>query len=249
MNTILSDLIRPALRIAAITGRPMRIPSPDQYAEAIPMVNRMLASWSVDRLKIYTESIDRYPLQSPGNPGQTTYFIGPTGDFVAPRPISIHRANIVLTATSPEQHEHVHIMSDDEWAAKTITELPGGPWPYQLYNDGAVPDSKLYLFPFPTFPCDLELFTWLQLPEFAAVTDTVILPPGYEEAIVYNLAKRISAHYPLESKITPEALELARSSLADIESLNAPSPVMKVDGAIRAAGETRGTRWNYLTNQ
>lgn len=243
--TVVSDLIRPAFRIAAITLRPGRLPSADQYQEALPMLNRMLKLWNVDRLKIFGMSIDRYAL----NASQTSYFIGPNGDFVAPRPVSIYRANIVLTGQAPEQHLHVDVLDEAEWAAHRITEMPSGPWPYELYNDGDSPDSKLMLFPYPVRPCDLELFTWNLLPQFGTITDEVELPDGYEEAIVYNLAKRIAAQYPLEAKITPEALDMARTSLADIESLNAPSPRLKVDGAIQAAGASRGGSWNYLTNK
>lgn len=225
MSTLL-DLLKPALRLAGITERPGRGPSPDQTTEAIGVVNRMLASWSCNRLDIFKTSIDRYAL----SPIQTTYFIGPNGDFDAPRPIHIERANVVLLNTFPELHYHVHILDVDEWAAKTIPELMGGAWPYDLYDDYDVPDSKLYLYPLTAQPADLELFTWQELKhDFAALTDAVVLPTGYEEAIVLNLAVKIAAYYPKQATLDPDVRRQAGLALAAIESRNAPVPKMTSD--------------------
>lgn len=220
MSTLLSDLLKPALRRGGITTLPGIEPSIDQYTELIPETNRMMGSWNLDGHKIYSTSIDRYAM----NPQQTTYFIGPTGDFVAPRPTFIYRANVVLVNSSPELHLPVRLLSDAEWAAHVITELPA-PWPWQLYNDGAVPDSKLYLFGFPTAKNDLELFTWNQLKsDFSSTTDAVVLPPGYEDAIVTNLALRVKALYPYDAKLTglqaSELREDARRSLQAVKTMN-----------------------------
>lgn len=173
----------------------------DQSSELIPEINRLFSSASLDGHKVYTTEINRYAL----NPNQTTYFIGPTGDFVAPRPIQIVRANIVLVNSDPELHLPVYIMDDREWAAHVITELPM-PWPYQLYNDGGLHglgDSKLYLFGFPTQVNDLELFTWLELKDdFSSINDDFIFPPGYEAWIVSALALKARALYPYDSKLS-----------------------------------------------
>ena len=79
MPTILSDLLRPMLRRAGITQLPGVIPSPDQYGELIPEVNRMLAGFNLDGHKIFSTSIDRYTLV----PNQEVYFIGPVFTFSA----------------------------------------------------------------------------------------------------------------------------------------------------------------------
>jgi hypothetical protein len=229
-----AQLIGSALRIAGITGRPGRISSPDQSTEAIAALNRMLGSWNCDPLKVFETQVDRYAL----TPQQTDYFIGPTGDFVAPRPIKIVRANIVLTDEAPELHKPLRVVEVTDWADIVFPELEAGAWPAVLYNDHAMPDSKLYLYPQPIAANDLELFTLSAIQQFVALTDVVELPDGYEEAIVYNLALRVASHYPTQASLAPEAPDLANEALARIQSNNAPVPRLRND----AAGLGHGAR-------
>lgn len=175
-------------------------------------MNRWLASHNLDGHRVYTTSIDRYAMV----PQQTSYFLGPTGDWVAPRPNFISRANVVVTTASPEFRQHVKILTDAEWGRKSITELAGA-WPYEIYSDGSVPDTKIYLYPFPTQANDLELYTAQQiLPAFVATTDTVILPDGYEQAIVTGFALAVESLYPLEAKVSDETRRQAYASMQRI---------------------------------
>lgn len=198
---------------------------------------------SLDGHKIYTTAIDRYQM----NPSQTTYFIGPNGDFVAPRPNWIVRANIVLVNSFPELHLPVQLLDDKQWAAHVITELPM-PWPYQLYNDGAHPDSQLFLFGFPTEINDLELFTPQELKQdFTSLTDTVDFPPGYEAWIVPALALKARALYPYDSKLSglqvQELRDEARVALDWVQINNAECPDMANEAANLRNGD--GSGGNY----
>jgi hypothetical protein len=221
-----ATLVGAALRIAGITGRPGRVAAPDQSTEAITVLNEMLGSWNTDPLKIFETSIDRYAL----TPFQTTYFIGPTGNFVAPRPSKIVRANVVLTGFTPELHRPLGLYEVTDWAGLSIPELPGA-WPRRLYNDHAMPDSQLYLYPVVSIASDLELFTLLALQQFAALTDVVVLPDGYLRAITFNLALELAAYYPHDAQVAENAPGIARDSLALIESRNSPVPRMVNDAS------------------
>jgi hypothetical protein len=236
-----TGLIYPALRIAGITDRPGRTPSPDQAAEVIPILNRMMGTWNCSRLRIYSRSLDRYAL----NPAQTTYFIGPNGDFVAPRPVRILRANAVLTASSPELHYHIRILEDTEWMSKLMPELPAGMWPVDLYDDYAQPDSQLYLYPYPQVPVDLELLTFNGLVrDFTSLLDQVDLPDGYEDAIVLNLAEMAAIYYPRMASLSPEVPRFAARALAAIENNNAPVPKLGND-ASGLSRQRNGEGWNW----
>lgn len=237
---VLSNLIFPALRIAGITDRPNRVPSLDQSGECIGIANRMMGSWNCDRLKIYSNAIDTYQLV----PGQGTYFIGPTGaDFVAPRPINIVRANVILANTSPGIHYPLRLLEVVDWAALRIPQLPGGAWSSRLYWDRAVPNSQLMLFPVPGESDQLELFTATALQQFVALTDTVVLPDGYEEAIVFNLAVKIAAQFPSQARMSEAVPAIAAESLARIEGRNAPVPKLKNDAAHLGHGHRGASRW------
>ena len=245
--TTLADILKPALRRGGITTLPGTTPSVDQTTELIPETNRMLGSWNCDGHKIFTTDINRYAM----TPQQTTYFIGPTGDFVAPRPTNITAANVVITSSSPELHLPLRLLSDEEWAAHVITELPA-PWPWSLYNDYNYPDSKLYLYGFPTEQNDLELFTWQDLKsDFTDVTDAVVLPPGYEEALVTHLALRVCRLYPRDSQLTVDQrgdLERdASKALMALKTLNTqPQPM---DSDIANLGGRGGSNQGFTSPQ
>jgi hypothetical protein len=232
-------LVNAALRIAGITGRPGRTPSTDQSTEAINVLNRMMGSWNCDRLKIFQVGVDRYAL----TPQQSTYFIGPNGDFVAPRPAKIVRANVVLTATSPEIHRPLRIYEVEDWAALSIPELQTGAWSSRLYYDHGMPDAQIFLYPIPGEPDDLELFTYYALQQFAALTDVVVLPDGYEQAITENLALKLATYYPWDAHMDPDVARQANQSLAAIEGLNGPVPRLKNDAADLGHGHRGASRW------
>ncbi len=234
-----ASLVNAALRIAGITGRPGRTPAPDQSTEVIAILNRKMASWGIDRLKIFQVQQNRYAL----TPQQTTYFIGPNGDFVAPRPSKIVRANVVLNATSPEIHIPLRVLEVEEWADIRMPELQTGTWPSRLYYDHAVPDAELYLYPVIGEADDLELFTYAALQQFVALTDVVELPDGYEEAIVLNLAVAVKSYYPRDAEMDPDVPRQAAEALARIESLNAPVPKLKNDAAGLGHGHRGSSRW------
>jgi len=239
----LLDLIKPAMRMAGITALPGIGPSTDQTGELIPAMNRMVGSWNIDGHRIYSTAINRYPLSV----GVSSYTIGPDGVLTidgdpAPRPIWIERANLVITSSSPEIHRKLRILrTADDWARKQITAMPAA-WPYDIYNDGNAPESTLYLWGVPTQVNDLELFTWASiLPEFAAVTDAVVLPDGYHGAIVSNFALEVEQLYPREAKVLDATRKRAAQTLQALLVANARSPRLKSEAA--DLGRGAGLPW------
>ena len=247
MSILLSSVLSASLRVAGITLAPGRTPSTDQSAEAIQILNRMIGSWDIDRDKIFTVEIDAYTL----TPGKKTYQIGPgAADFgAALRPVEIESANIIVNTTNPVVREPVRLLTPLEWAAIQLQDITGT-IPWALYNDEGNPFSTLYLYGQALAAYQLELFTWQQLQVFAATTDAVVLPPGYEHAIVWNLALLLAATYPAQANIRPEARDIAWDALNAIQAKNAPAPPMKVDAAITRAdgGRRGGDYYAYLGN-
>src|SRR5205085_2790999 len=81
--------------------------------------------------------------------------------------------------------------------------------------------SMLYFNYTPDAKYQVELYQWKAFARFAAGTDTITFPPEYEEAIVYNLARRLAAI--AGKQFDPDVRDIAAQSLADIETLNAPA--------------------------
>jgi hypothetical protein len=208
-------ILYPALRKAGITLGPQRTPSVAQYQDAIEELNRLLGSLSCDRLFIYTKTNSLFPLT-----GATRYTIGTSADpdivpdFDAPRPQFIEAANIVTGDAEAGMRYPLQILTD----LQLKNTIPGS-----LYNDRAYPLSTLYLWGQPMDGCQLELFYWQLVPQFISPDDQVLLPPGYEDALVLNLALRMAPHF--QKRIDPVLRLDAREALMRLESINAPQPV------------------------
>lgn len=174
--------------------------------------------------------------------GAQTITVNP--EFVAPRPTFIYRANVVILGTTPELHLPLAILTDEQWAAKTIPHLLAS-WPWEMYNDGDYPLSALYIYGYPNQVNDLELFTWQQLKSnFTAVTDAAIFPPGYEDLIVTQGALRVRALYPYDSKLSVLQVEELKTDAAAaaqaVQVLNTQCPDMVNEAALINSGRGDG---------
>ena len=236
--SVATELLYPALRLAGILGAPGRTASTSELADAFDALNRMLGSWTIQDELIYTIQAARYNL----SPSQTSYTIGPSGaDFIAPRPVRITQANLVLLGAS-EVHLPLNLLTDTQWARRRVTVIPTTV-PTDLYNDFAFPNSRLYLWGYPTMANDLELFTWQQLSSFPSQAAAVSLPLGYANAICYNLAVQLNDQFG--TPIRPNVLATARRTMAWVKGNNAPSPAVPSADFGTAGG--RGGTFNYIT--
>jgi hypothetical protein len=222
-----SKLIYAALRKAAITLGPQRTPSSAQFQDAIEELNRMIGSWNCDRLNIYSISRNQFPLTGAGS-----YTIGQVpgmlADFDAPRPQAIERANVINGSI----RYSVGLVTPAQWAEITVQALPNT-IPYVLYNDRAYPLSTLFLYGQPVGGMELELYTWFAIQTFQKLEDVVMLPPGYEDALVLNLAVRLAPHF--QRQVNVDVRNDAQKSLMRIESINAPRPIAST-GALGCGG-------------
>ena len=236
-----SKLFYAAMRKAGITLAPGRTPSIDQYTDALDEANRMIGTWNCERPRIFTIRIDQFPLDT-----RKTYSMGidpagnVTADFDAPRPQEIIRANVLFPGT-PIVRRKVRILDDEEFAAITLQDIASGV-PTSIYSDGAYPFCNITLIPQTNSGYSLELFSWQSIAKFAAVTDVCVLPDGFEDAIVLNLAVRLAPQFQ-KGEVMPSVQRAADKALAAIAKKNLPgAPKISAD----APGKGRGG-FNYLT--
>jgi len=217
-------LLYPALRKAQVTIGPGRTPSPAQFQDAIDELNRLTGSLNCDRLNIY--SIAR--LELPLDPVKASYTIGLSpdpfiaADFPVERPHGIESANILVDGGLPYP---LAIATDLQWANRAQPILNS--IPEVLYNDRAYPISTLHFYGQPASGLALELFVWTLVPAFATVTDVVLLPPGFEDALVLNLAVRLAPHFQRDA-VPPDVRRDAQLSLMRLQSINAPRPIAEL---------------------
>ena len=204
-------LLYPALRKAQVTLGPGRTPSPAQFQDAIDELNRLTGSLGCDRLFIYSITRQEFAL----DPVKGSYTIGfshdpfITVDFPVERPQMIESANV--------------LWGDGSSSPLALAGSVNRGYAAGFYNDRAYPVSTLYFDPVPPSGSTLELLTWTQVPYFQNVTDVVLLPMQYEDALVLNLAVRLAPHF--QKDVPPDVRRDAQLSLMRLQSINAPQPI------------------------
>jgi len=239
MNAL--QIIESAMRVtnALASGE---TPTAAEQQDALSILNLMLDAWSADRLMVFTITISEFPLIV----GQQTYALGTGGDFDIPRPARLDRAGIVsLNNPSQPLELPLEMLTTDQWAAVPVKNITSA-LPQKLYNDGAFPFMNLSFWCVPTQTVNVRLYYWTLLQQFADLTTDYEFPPGYFEAIKYNLAVRLAAEN-IGTLISPAVAALAIASIMRIKTINLPELDLRVDAALSAKG--RHYNWRSDTYQ
>ena len=206
----------------------------DMANHALRTLNRMLDSFSVEDLMVYTENRDVYPLQI----GVQRYEMGPASDpqldppitLSTTRPSNITRLSVLLTQSGPLPPEiTIPILNTQEWQAVVVKNTVGG-FPTSCYITGDFPTQNLYMWPIPQVQCSLVVYTWGILSRFDSISDVVNFPKGYEEALMYNLAVRIASAYGRQA--SPTTVEMARQGKARLRELNTENIYIGADSGL-----------------
>jgi hypothetical protein len=148
----------------------------------------------------------------PGSTGSFT--VGPGGQLATTRPA---KCNSIAVSSGGFRHE-LDIVAADEWA--TLLESSGSPiaLPLELYVEYSFPSANLNVWP-ASGSGSVDIHSLQQITHFAALADTVNLPPGYEQAIRYNLAVLLAPEYgrPIDQVVAASA----QQSKASIVQMNA----------------------------
>ena len=90
----------------------------------------------------------------------------------------------------------------------------------------------------------MALYLWHPLQQLPTLTTEVSFPPGYEEMILYNGARRLAPAYGMT--LTPDTLQMADDSIRAIQSANAEAPAQGFDPLMTGRG---GRAWNWLVDE
>lgn len=203
------DLIYRALRLAGAVGTGDRVDANDAQ-DALLALNQMIDGWSTDNLMIYVTNETAFPLL----PGVPSYTLGPTGDFVTERPTSIQYA---FTRDANNIDRQLTQMTQQDFSTIVLKNI-GNTFPWAMTSDNGFPNAQITLFPYPLQGLTLFLGLVQVLDQFANLSDSVTMPPGYEEAIVFNLAECIAPEY--DRTVTTYVSKRAAMALGRIRSLN-----------------------------
>lgn len=218
------DLIQASMRMIGVLASGESL-SANEATDALSSLNRMLATWSNENLLIYSKTLETFTLVS----NQQSYTMGSGGNFNTTRPQLIENASLRTTSSSTALDLPIEIIDKDQWASISVKSIASS-IPTKLFVQSTYPLATLWLWPIPSDANTLVLWSWKTLSSIATTAATVDLPPGYEDAIIWNLAVRLGPEYgrPADPMVVAEAAE----SKAAIKRMNHKPQLLTIDSAL-----------------
>jgi len=106
-----------------------------------------------------------------------------------------------------------------------------------LYPFGSAPIENVQVYPVPSIQLGLVVYSKKIITEFEDANVVVTLPPGYKQAIIDNLAVKISKKFGKPTD--PELINAADKSKASIKRQNVKVPLMNSDAATASTNSWR----------
>ena len=227
------DLIESALVMTGALAQGEGASNADA-ADAFTRLNRMISAWANQRLTIFVTQRNVHSLVG----SQQTYTIGSGGDLNQARPQFIEYAGLILTGTTPDTEIPLTIWTLKDWFLQSVKEQTSTQ-PTAIYYETAFPSTgasaglgNLIVWPIPTQVNDIALYCPTQLAAFADLSTDYEFPPGYEDALEYNLAKRLIQSGMGLREHLQDIDPMARESLAIVKRANFQPVTASIDPAL-----------------
>lgn len=219
------DVVTAALQASGVAGDG-QTPSSVNITRGFNCLRRMLAAWQVQRYLVPTlRTFSKLAT------GATSYTVGPGADFdTGVRVNRIASAYVVQNniGGTPVSLPLADLGSRENYNLLAVKLLQSLPTHYFLDNNW--PLGNAYFWPIPTNIYTLYISVAADFAFPANLDDTYDLPAEYEEAIHYNLAKRIAADYQLP--LSDDIDKLAKAGYNVIRKANVQVPEMQMPGII-----------------
>lgn len=199
-------------------------------------LNSMIDSWSNERLMIFALSQTSFALTA----STETYSIGNGGAFNMTRPTRVVDPCFIRDSDSFDSP--LQIIDAQAYGRIPLKTTGGNSYPSLLFYDygfSATSTATIRLYPTPTSGLTLYLNTLQPLTGFSTVSQNLLLPPGYQDAIESNFAVRAALGI---RPVSPDVMRVARETKAAIKTTNLTAPVSRLDYGVGGA-----MRSNILT--
>jgi len=174
--------------------------SPEDSTLGLQLLNELQDTWNLEELVCDTEARNVYLLVA--NDG--SYSVGPSGDFVGPKPTHAFYAAIMPTTSTRERE--IDILTRDEFNAIEDKGLSGEVSGIYIQNTPG-PNATITLVDAPSAAARLVLVCKQKLTKFVDLTTDYTLPDGFERLYKNALAAEYAAAlgYPLPEKVQTAA--------------------------------------------
>lgn len=220
------DLIKSALKLGGVLAVG-ESPSAEEVNDALVSLNDMLDSFSNENLMIVTNSIEDFATIG----GQSSFTMGPGGDFDTVRPMGIDAAGYLIPASGANPLERpLDVYSIDEWRLIGIKGMQST-IPHGIFVETEFPLVKINFWPIPSIAQSVRIYSHKQLTNFATLDSVVTLPPGYNQLLKYNLWIVLADEFGRE--ITPSVSAIANKSKAVVKRTNIKRRTMRTDAGVQ----------------
>jgi hypothetical protein len=190
--------------------------SPSQAELGLASLNDMLEVWRIDGLLTWAKVGNTFAAVS----GKASYSVGPGGEMSMVRPVAVRAVTTRLgTLDYPLQE-----ISFQEWEQIRYKSIGSSIPRYYAYQP-TDPLGELYIYPVPTGTDSITLITDVSIPAYS-LYDVVILPPGYMEAIKFNLSIRFAGYD--NKPVSPDVQRIAAEAVAALKRINATTGQLDV---------------------
>jgi hypothetical protein len=243
-----SDLITRSMRLLGALNIGDQ-PTAAEAQNALTALNALADAWALERLLLYTTGRNLYNLA----PNQQVYQIGPLGpDWIAPRPLSLEGAGLIISSSDPTQVLEVPLevlRTDRDWQMLRVKGITST-LPTKLYYDhgfstgaGNLGSGNIALWPVPTQANQIALYTPTAISQFTGLTQTISLPPGYNRALVYSLAIEMAPEF--DRQPSEVIVAVAERALDNLKRTNLQLNRLRCDPALTGAGRGWSRGWNW----
>lgn len=215
-----TDLINEALsHLGVYTGDPL---DAADLQSAFQTFVFMMDGWTAEPLTIFAKGVSSFNTAA----GQTSYVLGVgSGDWqIAALPAGYDAITQGPAGTGLELP--VNMIGNLEYDSIALKGMTSG----ILDKCNVTPlasSHSLAFWPTPSQTIQVNLYISQRIPAFTAVSNSVVLPPGYLEAITFELAAKLAAKFRAQiPEFLPQALMDAKSK---IKAKNWPALEMRVD--------------------
>jgi len=219
MATTANDMILQGMQHAGVLGLRDDLDAANA-AYGLKVLNSMLDSWRLEKLMVFHLKQEELTLVV----NQRSYSIGDgAADFDTPRPIEIVDPVFIREG----QYDYpVKLIQKNEYGKLVTKTNVTSNLPRFLFYDQSYPNGTIFIYPAPSAANTLVINSPQIIQNFATKTTAVSLPPGYQDAIEYELAIRFAAKKGFA--VNNEIKRIANETKARIKTHNSKAIISNV---------------------
>ena len=219
------DIIKRALRLLSVTATG-ETPDAPETADALFVLNEMMDAWQTEKLMLYAMKNEIFDITG----GVGDYVIGPGADWDTTRPLKIETCFVRDTVSGNLVDYNVELIPNDKYEEIRLKILQTTYPTFARYLPGPFPNGTLSFWPVPNHSMGAGISQWDLIGAFVNLSDPIVLPQGYRQALAHGLAYYYASEFGLNpAKYQSQMIE----AKANIKRINTEIVLAGTDASLR----------------